>query len=476
MASFTPIPLSQRAQSNLSWFNVQYGHQITRLSSSAVPIDLMTAENWLMRDTLVENYKTYLSKHLCPKHLSYSDGWGGDKALLQAAADAFSFMFQAHTPVLPSHIVVGSGCSSILEGLLYDVCEEGEGLLVEAPFWGLYLLSLRRKQWALLTFPATFAGGFAITFTLRNKIKAVPVSLPRSVTDTQHVSAYIAHYEKALRSAPCKVAGLLFCNPHNPHGRLYSKAVLEALLHFCERENLHFISDEIYAMSTFGPLDTKSEKSCNGVLSSTFQETTFTSVLKINLEELGVNPSRVHMLYSLSKDLGSSGLRLGFLITQHHPALRHSISITTHSTASTLSSLAALSLLTSPSLCSILDQNRLRLRRNAEIVTSFLAANNIEFCPPVAGVYVWARLGATLGGEERATLAGDQEWEEEDEVRKRCEAVGVLLGPGKGYMAEEPGWFRVVFAVEEGVLREALSRLARALELGESGQTNPVNL
>ncbi|KAL9123622.1 MAG: hypothetical protein Q9217_006963, partial [Psora testacea] len=434
--------------------------------SSAVPIDLMTAENCLMREEIVEHYKTYLAEHLSPNRLSYSDGWGGDKALLQAASEAFTFMFQACTPVLPSHIVVGSGCSSILEALLYDICEEGEGLLVEAPFWAVDITDT----------PHYGTGGFAITFALRNKVKAVPVSLPRSVIDTQDVSTYIAHYEEALKNSPCKVAGLLFCNPHNPHGRLYPKAILEALLQFCGRENLHFISDEIYAMSTFGPLDTKSRKDCNDVLSSQSRENNFTSVLSVDLNELGVHPSRVHMLYSLSKDLGSSGLRLGFLITQHHPSLRHSISITTHSTASVLSSLAALSLFTSPSLYSIFDQNRRRLRHNAEIITSFLAANNLEFYPPVAGVYVWARFGATLGGEERATLAGDKEWEEENEVRRRCETLGVLIGAGKGYMAEEPGWFRVVFAVEEAVLREALRRLAQALKLRNGGETKAISL
>lgn len=74
---------------------------------------------------------------------------------------------------------------------------------------------------------------------------------------------------------------------------MYPQSHIEALLQFCEQNDLHFISDEIYGLSVFNTTATGG----------------FVSVLQIDLEALGVNPNRVHMVYSISKDLGSSGLR-----------------------------------------------------------------------------------------------------------------------------------------------------------------------
>lgn len=41
------------------------------------------------------------------------------------------------------------------------------------------------------------------------------------------------------------------CNPQNPLGRAYSRETLLAYAKFCEEKDLHLVSDEIYAMSTY---------------------------------------------------------------------------------------------------------------------------------------------------------------------------------------------------------------------------------
>ena len=50
-----------------------------------------------------------------------------------------------------------------------------------------------------------------------------------------------------------RVKGFIFCNPNNPLGVVYSKKLTLSLMEVCRKYQVHFISDEIYALSVFDP-------------------------------------------------------------------------------------------------------------------------------------------------------------------------------------------------------------------------------
>lgn len=76
---------------------------------------------------------------------------------------------------------------------------------------------------------------------------------------------------------------------------------------FCEKYNLFLVSDEIYALSVFPTSDVP-------------HPAPFVSALSIDWQtEAGVNPSRVVVVSSASKDFTMNGLRLGTLVCQHNP-------------------------------------------------------------------------------------------------------------------------------------------------------------
>lgn len=79
---------------------------------------------------------------------------------------------------------------------------------------------------------------------------------------------------------------LFFVLSANGPGRCYSRDALEGLLKLCGKKDIHLISDEIYALSTYQRDDRASEQ--------------FTSVRSINLDGL-INPRQVHVLYGMSK-------------------------------------------------------------------------------------------------------------------------------------------------------------------------------
>lgn len=115
--------------------------------------------------------------------------------------------------------------------------------------------------------------------------------------ESSFTSDLILCLEKTFDNAPCPVKALMLTNPHNPLGRCYSKLILEQCVKFCHRRDIHFISDEVYALTSFTcPCPPKAE--C------------FTSALSLDIEALSCDVSKVHTIWSTSKDLGQSGFRM----------------------------------------------------------------------------------------------------------------------------------------------------------------------
>lgn len=109
--------------------------------------------------------------------------------------------------------------------------------------------------------------------------------------------ALLPALEHAFENAPHPVKGLVLTNPHNPLAQCYPRSVLEGCVMFCQRRNIHFISDEIYALT-----------SCTGAYAP--NPTPFVSALSLDVVRLGYDLSRVHTVWSTSKDFGQSGIRM----------------------------------------------------------------------------------------------------------------------------------------------------------------------
>lgn len=281
--------LSQRVQKSINWL---------REALPAAPpypddvVKMDSAENWLVRPHILPIMKESINSKLRCEHLSYQKNPGGNPALLEATSAMLNKFFSPRSPVKPEHIVTGAGAAAILDSIDFAICDLDDGLLIDAPMWE----------------------GFGLASNLRNDGRLIPVARPSSYSSKEQA---IQHYVNAFKSAPCRIRGIIVCNPQNPYGHIYPRFWMEGILQFCEAQDIHYISDEIYGMSTFGPSPSLSSSSSSGLSYSEktqpiFEspETTFTSILSLDIEKLGINPARVHCIYGISKDLGSSGLRL----------------------------------------------------------------------------------------------------------------------------------------------------------------------
>ncbi|BGP41492.1 hypothetical protein JCM10449v2_005480 [Rhodotorula kratochvilovae] len=429
--TLSPPPiLSERGQRALvrppllccSLFECQY----STVNTSGV-INLGVAENSLCTEWLAEFFERNFS--LDYTDFTYGTALTGSHRLFSALRHLFSTYFAAHRPVEPSHLLCGSGCSAILDALAAVLADPGDGILLALP-----------------AYP-----GFAASFGCRAGVEVVGVRVPAGEEASPKA---VDAFELALEDAKARgqrIRAVVLCNPHNPLGFCYPRETLVAFLAFAEKHNLHVISDEIYALSTYSSTNLPSP-------------TPFTSLLSLDpLAEAGCAPSRVHIVYGASKDFGCNGLRLGVLVSQANPDVHTAVEssallMKVSSAADALFS----SLLLSPSLPAFLSLNQARLAAAYARATAFLAAQGVPYRPASAGHFVWVDLRAWLP-------RGKGDAEGEAVLAQALWSAGVNLGRGTAY-GGEPGWFRLTFTVREDYFAEGLERLGRALMLGVGGK------
>lgn len=198
--------------------------------------------------------------------------------------------FHPVTPISPNNIVFANGVTSLNAISALSLTNPGDGILLGQPIYGSFTGDLRVPSECQLIY-TPFHGDDPFS--------------PDAVT------RYEETFLKARDETGVTIRALLICNPHNPLGRCYSRETLEALLLFCQKYQIHLISDEVYALSVYNNDDSVG----------------FISVLSIDPVPLGVDPALIHVLYGMSKDFAAAGLRLGCLISRNQGLLQAALSM-----------------------------------------------------------------------------------------------------------------------------------------------------
>ncbi|KAI0508609.1 PLP-dependent transferase [Xylaria bambusicola] len=386
-------------------------------SAETSPIDLSTSENWLIRGELINLYKNAVQDNLSSQHLSYPDGFNGDSGLTRALAEFFNSWFSPVIPVEVPHLAVAPGAAFALDTLLYNICDPSDGILISTPSWN----------------------GFDWLIDVRSSVK--PIFNRLQSLDDVFSLRILDSLQEAFDQSQTPIKALLLTNPHNPLGQAYPKDVIIAVLNFCNDKQIHFISDEIYAMTRFENPDLP-------------RPVSFTSALQLDVQQLGCDLSRVHTIWSTSKDLGSSGLRVGCCITQGNKPLATGLALASNTQTSSLAAIATASLLSSPVLHDLLSSNAQRLSEAYTRMTAVLKKHNIQYIPANQTPFLFAKVAP------RATT-----WEQEEAFGEAYKQAGVAISLGRAYHVPEgeKGWARLNFAVEPQSLVEALNRLDQVL-------------
>lgn len=121
----------------------------------------------------------------------------------------------------PSSIVVSNGAKHALHNAIQAVVEEGDEVIIPAPFWLTYPELVKLAGGVPVIVDTDSADGFKLT----------PARLEAAITD--------------------KTVAIMLNNPNNPTGAVYTKEEIYALAAVIEKTDICVISDEIYEVLNY---------------------------------------------------------------------------------------------------------------------------------------------------------------------------------------------------------------------------------
>ncbi|KAL2906512.1 1-aminocyclopropane-1-carboxylate synthase 3 [Bienertia sinuspersici] len=354
------------------------------------------------------------------KHLALFQDYHGLPEFKNAFVKYMSMLRGDNVTFDPDNLVLTAGATSANETLIFCLADPGDALLLPTPYYPGFDRDLKWRTGAeIVPIQCSSSNGFKIT-----------------------KPALEEAYDNAIRQG-LKVKGVLVTNPSNPLGTTLSKDEITLLLNFVSSNNIHLISDEIYAGTVFNGPD-------------------YTSVMETLMEKKWANDKdliqRVHIVTSLSKDLGLPGFRVGAIYSNDPVVV---------SAATKMSSFGLISAQTQHLLAGLLSdlkfmdyyisENQRRLNSRHQMIVSGLKKAGIRCLESNSGLFTWVDL---------RHLLKSQTFDSEMELWKEIVySVKLNISPGSSCHCSEPGWFRVCFAnMADDTLELALQRIEAYVE------------
>ncbi|KAG6489735.1 probable aminotransferase ACS12 [Zingiber officinale] len=316
--------------------------------------------------------------------------------LKMAIAGFMGQVVQGSVSFNPSRIILTAGATSAIEILSFCLGDHGNGFLVPSPYYPGYD---RNTKWT--------AG-----------IEVIPVPCRSTDNFSFSIAALERAYDQAKKRG-VKVRAVLFSNPSNPVGNLLQRKLLHDLLDFATEKNIHVIADEVFAGSTYGNEE-------------------FVSMAEILNSDDEFDRSRVHIIYSLSKDLSVPGFRTGLIYSFNDQVLSVASKLTRFSSISAPTQRLLISMLTdSDFITRYIKVNRSRLRAMHALFVDGLKQLGIKCVKSGGGFYCWADMSQFM---KSYSEKGEFElWKELLDLAK------INATPGTACHCIEPGWFRFCF-------------------------------
>ena len=305
----------------------------------------------------------------------------------------------------PSQIIVSSGAKHSIFNACYAVLEEGDEVIIPAPYW--------------LTYPEVVkvcgATPVYIDCKKENKFKFSAEDLKKAITP--------------------KTKMLIFNSPSNPTGAVYTEEEVRAIAKVCEEAEIFVLADEIY------------EKLCyNGVKAF--------SIAKCSekMKDLTITVNGVSKTYAMT------GWRIGYLGAPKDIA-KAIDSFQSHATsnACSISQYATIEALKSTDeeigeMVDIFD------KRRAKLLKLIGEIDGVQSVEPDGAFYVMLVVGGLYGKSYNGKVINDS-IEFADTL---LDAEKVATVPGISFGA--PDCIRLSYALSESDIEEGLKRIKRFVE------------
>ncbi len=313
-------------------------------------------------------------RHVDIKVLSYGPSQGL-KEYIDALVDYYR---RAGIAVRPEDVLVTTGGSEAISFALDAVADAGDEVIVPEPFYTNY-------------------AGFAATAC----VKLVPVTC---LAETGFALPPKEEFERVITS---RTRAIIYSNPGNPTGAVYTRPELEMLKDLCLEHSLYLIGDEAYREFIYE------------------DDTEHTSVLNL----AGIE-DRAILVDSVSKRYSACGARVGCLVSRNSKLVAAALKFgQARLCPPTVDQLAAMAAVNVPD--SYFQEVRREYQCRRDVVCAAIAKIPGALCvKPKGAFYVVAKLPIS-DGEEFATFMLDR-FQLDGETVMVAPADGFYATPGKG--------------------------------------------
>ena len=303
-----------------------------------------------------------------------------------------------------SQVVVTNGGKHAVYNTFQVLCNEGDEVLVPAPYWTTYPEVI------------TLAGG-------------VPVVLPTSEADEFRVTV-----EQLEAAWTPRTKALLFVSPSNPTGAVYPPAAVEAIGRWALERGVWVVTDEIYEHLTF-------------------DEHVFSSMPGLVPELL----NQCVILNGVAKTYAMTGWRVGWMIGPADVTAA-ATNLQSHSTSnvSNVAQAAALAAV-SGDLSAVVEMRAAFARRGRMMYELLSKIDGVTVLAPQGAFYCFPSFAGVLGRE----IAGRTPQTSLELCELLLEVAQVAIVPGEAFGA--PGYARLSFALGDDDLGEGVGRIADLL-------------
>ncbi|XP_057754043.1 1-aminocyclopropane-1-carboxylate synthase 1-like [Arachis stenosperma] len=310
----------------------------------------------------------------------------------------------------PERILMSGGATGANELIMFCLADPADAFMVPTPYYPAFVRDL---GW-------------------RTGVQLVPVHCDSSNNFKITREALEEAYREAKQNN-INVKGLIITNPSNPLGTTLDKETLKSLVRFINEKNIHLVCDEIYAATVF-------------------TTPRFVSISEVMLE-MECKKELIHIIYSLSKDMGLPGFRVGIVYSYNDDVVSCGRKMSSFGLVSSQTQHFLASLLSDEDFIDrYLEISKRRLAKRHSFFTKGLETVNITCLPSNSGLFCWMNLRRLL---KEKTFEGEMKlW------RVIINEVKLNVSPGSSFNCSEPGWFRVCFAnMDDETVEVALKRI-----------------
>lgn len=300
-------------------------------------------------------------------------------------------------------MVVTNGGSEALLFAFIATCDIGDEIIVPAPYYSNYN-----------------------SFADIANVKFNPVL---STLEEDYKLPSAADLEKAITD---KTKAILFSNPCNPTGAVYTHEELMEVLNLAKKHDLYVISDEVY------------------------REYVYDGLKPMSIYDLNYETDRIILIDSLSKRYSACGARVGIIASKNRELMDNVLKLgQSRLSIPTLEQVMASSILEVPEEYIVETQKLYERRRNA-VIDALSKVEGVKCSNPRGAFYIMVRLPVKDSDHFAKWILSDFDYE----------GKTVMVAPAaKFYGIEDYGLneVRLSYCLDEAVLVNAMNILEKAL-------------